>query len=44
MNILTNKELFNVYGGAVIYTPFDWIYNIYRTIRIKLLMKRLFVD
>ena len=44
MNKLTNKELFNVDGGAIIRTPFDWICNIYRTIKIKLLMKKLFVD
>ena len=44
MNKLTNTELFNVDGGAIIRTPFDWICDIYRTIKIKLLMKKLFVD
>lgn len=44
MNKLTNTELFNVDGGAIIRTPFDWIYNIYQTIKVKLLMKRLFFD
>ena len=44
MNKFKNTELFNVDGGAIIRTPFDWICDIYRTIRIKLLMKKLFVD
>ncbi len=44
MNKLTSEELFNVAGGAIIRTPFDWIYEIYMTIKIKLLMKKLFVD
>ena len=41
---LVNKELKNIDGGAIFYTPFDWIYKIYRTIKIKWLMKKLFVD
>lgn len=41
---LTNMELFNVDGGTIIYTPFDFVYKIYRTIKIKWLMKKVFVD
>lgn len=44
MSYLTNRELTNINGGATFYTPFDWIYKIYRTIKIKLLMRRLFVN
>lgn len=41
---LTNKELKSIDGGAIFYTPFDWVYKICRTIKIKWLMKKLFVD
>lgn len=44
MNKLTSKELLNIDGGAIIRNPFDWICDIYRTIKIKFLMKKLFVD
>ena len=41
---LPNNELRNIDGGAIFYTPFDWLYKVYRTIKIKLLMKKVFVD
>jgi bacteriocin-like protein len=44
MKSLTNKELINIAGGAMIDNLFDWIIDVYRTIKIKLLMKKLFID
>ena len=41
---LPNNELRNIDGGAIFYTPFDWLYKVYRTIKIKLLMKKVIVD
>lgn len=41
---LTNEELVKIDGGSKIYTPIDLIQKIYRTIRIRILMKRLFID
>lgn len=41
---LEKEELSCVYGGAYFYTSFNLMYKIYRVIRIKLLMKKLFVD
>lgn len=44
MNKLASDELFDVDGGAIIRTPFDWIFDVYRIIRIRWLMKKLFID
>lgn len=41
---LTSMELFNVSGGTNTYTPFDFIYKVYRIVNIKCFMKRVFVD
>lgn len=41
---LTSRELKNIDRGAIFYTPFNWVYKIYRTIKIKWLIKKLFVD
>ena len=40
---LSNKELNNIYGGSISST-IKFIYKIYRVIKIKLLMRKLFVD
>lgn len=37
-----NNELKNIDGGAIFYILFDWVYKVYRTIKIKRLMKKLF--
>lgn len=41
---LTDKEQKNINEGAIFYTLFDLVYKIYRINKIKLLMKKLFVD
>ena len=40
---LSNKELNNIVGGAI-NTPFHLIYKIIRTIKIKLLIRKVFID
>lgn len=40
---LSNKELSNIYGGSINST-LKFIYKIYRIIKIRLLMKKLFID
>jgi hypothetical protein len=42
MNILTKDELFDVDGGASSSCLLNVVKKIYRTIKIKLLMKKLF--
>lgn len=37
---LFKKELQNIFGGSIKYIAYDLIYIIYRTIKIKLLMKK----
>ncbi len=44
MNKLVSDELFGVDGGAIFYTPFDLISYVYRVIKIRWLMKKLFID
>ena len=44
MNILTNNELFNIDGGSVSSCLLNVVKKIYRTIKIKLLMKKLFTQ
>ena len=40
---LSNKELKNIVGGGIT-TPFHLIYKMIRTIKIKLLMNKVFID
>lgn len=41
MYYLNDKELRNIVGG---FAPFDWISKIYRSIKIRILVKRLFIN
>lgn len=41
---LSNIELQNIYGGSIKYIAYNLISKIYRTIKIKLLMKKVFID
>lgn len=43
MRYLSDDELNNISGGAFS-TPFDLMSKIYRTIKIKLLVRKLFAD
>lgn len=40
---LSNQELNNIVGGSIT-TPFHLLYKIYRTIKIKLLIRKVFID
>lgn len=44
MSILSDNELINISAGACTYTPFDLIFKIYRIIKIRWLMKKVFVN
>lgn len=43
MQTLSNAELKDITGGSI-FIRFHLIYKIYRTIKIKLLMKKLFIN
>lgn len=44
MSKLSNYELLNVNGGASWNSAFNKLYEIYRIIKIKWLMKKVFID
>lgn len=44
MILLSNNELINIYGGTYKNTPFYFLEKFYRTMKIKWLMKKLFID
>ncbi len=44
MNILNDIDLFNIVGGASSSNLLGIVYKFFRTIRIKLLMKKLYTE